>query len=145
MARPTSLTAELSRALCELIERGMPVSTSCDYEGIPYSTVCKWMKRAGEPYESFATAIKSARAKAAEPMIEAVRRGEDAWQARAWYLERSDPKNWGRKDRVVAAPKDDGKPAGLEGLSSEAIIAKLKAAIAEEEAKLKGEGNGSMH
>lgn len=138
MARPTSLTPELQEALVKLIEGGLPISVSCDHEGIPYSTVCKWMKREGEPYESFRHSIKRARAKAQMRMVLTVRACSKDWQACAWYLERSDPKNWGRKDRTVTAKPADGKPAGLEGLSSEAIIAKLKAAIAQEEAKLKG-------
>jgi hypothetical protein len=34
---------------------------------------------------------------------------EGQWTADAWYLERSDPENWGRKDRV-AVTGEGGKP-----------------------------------
>jgi hypothetical protein len=107
MARPTSLTPELAKKLTVHVGNGLPISVACDYVGIHYATVCRWMKRDDGPYPAFRDSMKKARAKSQKKMIRDIRAGVDNWQARAWYLERSDPKHWGRKDKIEKLIKKD--------------------------------------
>ena len=147
MARPTSLTGELSEQLCELHREGLPLSRSADAVGITYTTLKRWMKRTDEPYATFCANLKRARGDFQRPLLSDIRAGVDNWQSRAWLLERSDPANWGRKDRleqtVSKAPAD--VRAELAKKTPEERIAMHKAAIAEEEAKLKGDKDAAMH
>jgi hypothetical protein len=69
-------------------------------------------------------------------MIRDIRRGVDNWQARAWYLERSDPKHWGRKDKLEKVikkqpPTGDGVDALLRSvLEDPAMREKVTAMLA---------------
>ena len=91
MARPSLLTPELQAKLCELVAGGLPVSVACDHEGIHYSTVKRWMQREDGNYPEFCASMKRARAQSQKTMVDEIREGVKDWQARAWYLERSDP------------------------------------------------------
>ena len=42
-----------------------------------------------------------------------VKAGQDSWQANAWYLERTNPQRWGRRDRVELTGRK-GEPVKVE-------------------------------
>lgn len=137
MARPTDLTPEMGTALVKLIKGGMPLSRAADHEGIHWSTFCRWMKRDGSPYEAFRDSVKRAKAASQKKMIRDIRRGVENWQARAWYLERSDPKNWGRRDRLDTTIRK-GEPI-KPGEDARTVREKLVAALAEVDKQLAAE------
>jgi hypothetical protein len=61
---------------------------------------------------------------------------EPAWQARAWLLERTDPKRFGRNDRVKLDAKVEGSttvmPLPSMVAATERILAALKEQAAED-------------
>lgn len=140
--RPTDLTPEMHDKLVKLIEDGMPLSKAAAHEGIHWATFKRWRTRKGDPYEEFCASIKRAQAVAQKQMIQDIRDGVENWQARAWYLERSDPKNWGRKDKLDTTVRKE--PDDIAKMSAaEKRDAHLKAA-AELEQDM-AEGKDGMH
>lgn len=128
--RPTDLTPEMGAKLIELVAQGLPLSKAAEHEGITYRTLCRWMKRTDEPYATFCHSLKGAKAAAQLPMIRDIREGVNNWQARAWYLERSDPKNWGRKDKLDATVRKPD-PDEVARMTTEEKIAAHEKAILE--------------
>lgn len=131
--RPTDLTPELSKRLCELIVGGLPVCKAAEHEGIHRVTVYKWAKR----NEEFGNALKRARAEAQRQSIAVIRSGAQGWQGEAWYLERSDPKNWGRRSEMTIKPKPAQEAIKPDDAAA-TVRAKLQAALAELDAKERG-------
>ncbi len=124
MSRPTDLTPELATALCDLVRGGLPLSKAAEHEGISYRTLCRWQKREDGAYAGFCHSLKRARAEAQVLWVGAIARGEDGWQSRAWLLERSDPKNWGRRMEVkqeVKQPKEQRTEAQLLARAAELL------------------------
>ena len=106
--RPTKLTPELREKICSTLADGNYVATTCDYVGITEHTFYEWMHR-GERnapsdqaagYPEFYQAVKKARSTSEIVSLARIRRaGADGqWQADAWFLERSNPKRWGRRN-----------------------------------------------
>ena len=106
--RPTKLTPELQEKICNTLADGNYVAAICDYVGIAEKTFYEWMQR-GERnapsdqaagYPEFYQAVKKARSTAEIVSVARIRRaGADGqWQADAWFLERSNPKRWGRRN-----------------------------------------------
>jgi hypothetical protein len=97
----------------QLLRAGNYVETACDYTGISKSAVYAWMGEAkgadARPVVTdFVDAIKEARGFAQASNVQIVMRAAHSghWQAAAWWLERTNPKQWGRIQRheVEAAP-----------------------------------------
>ncbi len=135
MSRPTDLTPELADKLCDLARAGLPISKVAEHEGIDYSTLKRWQKRKGEPYEAFSASLKRARAEAQGIWIAAIERGDPQWQSRAWLLERSDPKNWGRRMEMKAKVETKDASSEYEKLTPSERAEWHRKAAAEEEAK----------
>lgn len=103
---------------------GMYINQACDLVGWSESVYHKWRKIGEEAQDieqsnrddrqqqavEFVESVKRARAEAEAYHIRNLRRASDdgSWQASAWWLERSFPERWGRKDRVEVTGKDDG-------------------------------------
>ena len=116
--RPTKLTPELQEKICVTLADGNHVATTCDYVGIAEKTFYSWLQR-GERnapsdqaagYPEFYQAVKKARSTAEVVSVARIRRaGSDGqWQADAWFLERSFPKRWGRRNlELTGADGDD--------------------------------------
>jgi lambda repressor-like predicted transcriptional regulator len=116
MARPTDLTPKMAAALVKLVEGGLPLLRAAEHEGLHYSTLKRWMTRKGPPYEEFSASLKTAKAVSQKKMVDEIREGVNNWQARAWYLERSDPQHWGRKDRLEQTIKQPSDAAAMRDL-----------------------------
>lgn len=118
MGRPTKLTPEIQRAIVSALEAGNYQDDSAAFAGISTSALYNWIARGraererieagGKPTKSeapfveFVDAVESARAKAAVRHVANIAKAanEGAWQASAWYLERSYPQKWGRINRT---------------------------------------------
>ena len=100
---------------------GMYVTIACDLVGISRASYYSWIQRANEIEESddeptaadvlfvdFLDATKKARADAEALHLRNVRdAGATSWQASAWWLERSAPDRWGRRERIEVTGKDE--------------------------------------
>jgi hypothetical protein len=89
---------------------------ACILAGIGESTFYRWMREAesapeGHPLWEFRQSVKRAMAEARHRNIMIIQKAAVThWQAAAWFLERSDPKHWGRKDHVAVGGDASGVP-----------------------------------
>jgi transposase-like protein len=114
-------------AFLNYLRLGHYINQACAMVGLAESTFYYWRKEAeeieeavdkGEVYEEdlsdsesnlleFLVSVKKARASAEAHHLAKVRE-DPSWQSSAWWLERSFPDRWGRKDRVEVTGKDEG-------------------------------------
>lgn len=108
MARKTALNAQLQAEIVECLSIGMTIKDTCCYVNITEKNFYEWCKR-GETYRSgnelfcdFREAVTRARVlgrRAAVAVIRTAITDKDA-QAAEWFLERTDPVNWGKRTYV---------------------------------------------
>lgn len=120
--RKPLLNEELIEEICSVIRAGNYAKTAIDYVGISESSFYNWINRAeaelarmeeegdDEPLESeeiylqFLASFKKADSAAKVRNVAIINdAARTHWQAAAWYLERRDPENWGRKKIDVSA------------------------------------------
>lgn len=101
----SNLTPEVQKAICAGIRNGMPVEHVMDYVGLTDDTFYRWMRQGksdhseDRQYIAFRKAVKKARAANIRRHIKnIIRHSGDTWQASAWFLERRDAKNFGKKE-----------------------------------------------
>lgn len=88
---------EIVRKIIKYIEAGNYHKTACEAVGIHIDTFHEWMKVKSE----FSEAIKKAESKAIiRNLIIIQLAAQKNWTAAAWFLERKDYKNWGRKEQL---------------------------------------------
>jgi hypothetical protein len=104
--RPSKLTAETVKSLCDSITLGVPYKHACVGAGIKYSTFRRWMvegeaANSGEKRE-FYDSIKNAEAQGMRNNLAIITKAarEGSWQGSAWILERRYPEEFGRKERI---------------------------------------------
>lgn len=121
MGRATKFTEEVQALILEALSLGSTIKDACAYAGISYDAYNDHQRKDA----SFANAIKKAQSKARVLSIGRIRQaGRDGqWQADAWFLERSDPSHWGRRDRLII----DVDPRILKKLQEELTAAGLNA------------------
>lgn len=138
MPRRTALTPAVSKALCEATREGYTLTQAAAVVGVAPATVREWIRRGEgeddregtEPYATFATAIRRARAEVEVEMLESIQQAADAgqWRAAAWYLERSHPERWGRGAQRIQVRNVGGRyePANTSTLAAllEALTAR---------------------
>lgn len=108
MARPTILDAQLQTEIVNLLTLGATIEDCCAAVGITKTSYYEWVKRGNrgrkgdELYTEFSNAVTRARVQARMAAITTVRRAikADDVNAAQWYLERSDPANWGKRTFV---------------------------------------------
>lgn len=82
----------------------------------------------GQKYLEILEAIEKAQEQASHRAMISIQKAaaEGSWQAAAWYLERTDPKNYGRKTIVVG--NNDG-PIQIQNVTVEEVDAKLRSLL----------------
>ena len=108
--RPSKISAEVQKDICDALKVGNYRMVACEYAGIAHSTFKDWMARArgtskrkngGDQYVAFAAAVKKAEAQAHVRNVTIVQNaGKKYWHASAWWLERKYPKMWGKQERI---------------------------------------------
>lgn len=105
------LTEELIETICTEIKRGVPYKYAARIAGTSDQTVYKWRKKGeAEPEDSDSLfrllydEFERAKALAVAYRVETIRKAGDAgqWTAAAWWLERVDPEEFGRKSVIDA-------------------------------------------
>lgn len=104
------LTPELQECIVQNIENGNYISVAAQCAGINKTTHNRWMEKGrnaierGDYENEFAQyfeAVTTARAKAEGTNVFVIKQAtHDNWQAAAWWLERTFPERWGRRDRT---------------------------------------------
>jgi len=123
---PSRFNEDRAEKLLQAVRGGNYLETAARYAGISYQTLRRWLLKADEPdappeYVAFKEQLEKARADAEVAALAKIQKAasEGAWQASAWYLERSWPERWGRRDtNRVELVGDGGGPvkvvAGIE-------------------------------
>lgn len=101
--RPTKLDDELQAQICKYIENGNTYERSCRMCDICDKTFANWRnwgkKQRKGKYFLFLQAIKKAREKFIAYHVSVINKATATnWQASAWMLERTQYKEFGRKD-----------------------------------------------
>lgn len=117
MAR-TKLTPQLSKDFCQALHDGLTFAGACDLVGIAPQTFHEWMARGEGTHErpqtpqfaAFADAVKEARAVRDRKYVRVIEKAAEdgTWQAAAWFLERTNRKEFGRNESVEITGKDGG-------------------------------------
>jgi transposase len=101
MGNETKLNPEVTEIICQYIEKGNSYETAAQAVGICRVTIYNWIERGEkgeEPFLQFLQAIKKAKAKSEIRHIEVIDKAmEKNWQAAAWWLERSNQRDWGNR------------------------------------------------
>lgn len=128
LGRDTKLTPERQVTILDALKTGCYVETACLYAGISVATMYNWVERGKRERErltvfpdelgyetevvflEFLEAVEKARATAELRAVAQIQKAasEGTWQAASWYLERSAPKRWGRKDYTELTGEDGG-------------------------------------
>lgn len=104
MARPTKLTPQVQKRICDLLAAGNTRRAAAECAGITDRTLYAWLQR-GEvaksgPFLQFLRAVEKAEAEAEAVSVLTIRQAaRESWQAAAWWLERRRPHDWGRIER----------------------------------------------
>ena len=127
--RPTRLTKKLIETLCHWVGKGHYLKTAAALSGVSYRALGYWLKegregknsKTGAPASALALqlvqSIEKAQGEAVNLHVENILNaaGNGQWQASAWYLERTKPDEYGRKDahRFVDKDNNDVRPGIL--------------------------------
>lgn len=96
--RKSKYTPERAAEIVKLLAGGATIKDSCAYVGISDDTFARWCVK----YADFAEAVNKARATGKIECAALIRQAARSnWQAAAWFLERSDPTHWGRRDKLT--------------------------------------------
>lgn len=131
MARPTDLTPEVQKIICDALALGSPIAAACDDAGIDDSTYYDWRQRGqSEPgiFAEFREATARARRQGRMALVADIRKaGKKDWKASAWLLERGHREHFGRVDRTEITGPDGGslQVSGIFSGASDALLTTL--------------------
>lgn len=106
MTRKPSLNTTISKKICDEIKRGLPITKAPLLAGVTAQTFYNWYNRGKKAkkgkFHDFYNEVEEAKAYAIALRVENIRQAgvEGNWQADAWWLERVDPENFGRRDKL---------------------------------------------
>src|SRR5439155_25503606 len=89
--RRTLFTASLGMKVCALLAKGHAVKVVAGALGFSERSYHTWCRQ--KP--AFLAATLRARSEGRMKIVESILDSDD-WRAKAWYLERADPEQWGR-------------------------------------------------
>ena len=99
------LTDKLCDDICNDIKAGVPIDHAAVAHGITRATFYNWYNKGEDAktgkFKKFYDKVEEAKSVAITLRARRIyKAGEDNWQADAWWLERVDPDNFGRKDNL---------------------------------------------
>lgn len=128
----TAIDPAALEALTTALRNGTDIETACHYAGLSANQVLRQLEQgkveteriaaghAADPTASDALALwdelKKARADAIVRNVTYVQRAaaDGAWQAAAWWLERTVPDQYGKKTAARTKPVEGGNPKAIE-------------------------------
>ena len=114
MGRPDLLDSDKAAALITHLSIGNNIETACELANIGTTTYFRWMQigaeeDAPERYREFRERSTRARAEAeARNVVIVQQAARTDWRAAAWYLERSKPDRWRRREGLELTGPDGG-------------------------------------
>jgi hypothetical protein len=143
--RPTLLTPQVQETIVNAVRIGSYLDDAASLAGINRATLFRWiawgkdandklqdgieLDEREETYRDFCDAVEKARADATLRNIGIIQTAAQngSWQAAAWYLERTNPRKWGRHDTVELTGADGGA-IQVEVSAKDTLRAKFEAA-----------------
>ena len=121
------LTDELCDNICKDIKEGVPIVHASVANGISTSTFYSWYDKGKEAksgkYKKFYDEINEARSVAVTLRAKRVyKAGETSWQADAWWLERVDPENFARKDKMEVKSDNTNTNVNIEVKPTDKVL-----------------------
>ena len=115
------LTDKLCDDICNDIKAGVPIDHAAIAHGITRATFYNWYRKGEEAksgkFRQFHDKVEEAKSVAITLRARRIyKAGETNWQADAWWLERVDPDNFGRKDNLNIHSKQEITHNGLQNL-----------------------------
>ena len=116
------LTDSLCDEICNDIKAGVPIIHSAVAHGISQTTFYDWYNKGKtatrkSKFKTFYERVEEAKSVAITLRARRIyKAGETNWQADAWWLERVDPDNFGRKDNLNIHSKQEITHNGLQNL-----------------------------
>ena len=104
--RPSALTPEVQRRLCDAIAAGNTRNDAAEYAGVGESTLRRWLaqgrhRRSGK-FRALLAAVKKAEADAVVRNVAIIQKAAStSWQAAAWWLERKRDADWSQSKGLV--------------------------------------------
>ncbi len=98
VGRRSLCTPEVQMAFCDALEKSHTIKNACVVANISESTFYVWLARGvvgEEPYVQFMELVRYARARGLVALVESIITDKD-WRAKAWYLERTRPEDFGQ-------------------------------------------------
>ena len=104
--RPSILTPDVQRRLCEAIAAGNTRHDAAEYAGIGESTLRAWLAKGKHQrrgtYRALLAAVKKAEADAVVRNVAIIQKAASkTWQAAAWWLERKRANDWSQGRDLV--------------------------------------------
>ena len=143
VGRRTILTPELQENIIQALRGGNYLDDAARYAGVAERTVYQWIQKGRQAREAleegveptanellyiqFAQAVEKARSDAVVRNLTIIQKAanDGQWQAAAWYLERTNPKKWGRYETVEVT--GEGTTVSVEISAKDALYQKLAA------------------
>lgn len=137
---PSFLKPAVVTRLCQALLSGNTIENACRMAGIDSSTYYRYRDEAkkaevGSPLAQFMEKVNEALSQAEHRNVLVIQTAaKKHWQAAAWFLERRNPREWARRDRIGIGGENEGDPILLgnvngDELSKPQAVAALKAAI----------------
>lgn len=106
MAGPNpKLTKHVQKIICDALKVGHPIRAAVAVAGVSEQSFYNWIswgREGKKPYDKFVEAVDRAKGLKTSFLVEQLRAHfPKNWQAIAWYLERTEPKDFGRIDRLA--------------------------------------------
>ena len=104
--RPTSLTPEVQRRVCDAIAAGNTRHDAAEYAGVGASTLRAWLARGRRQrrgkFQALLAAVKKAEADAVVRNVAIIQKAANkSWQVAAWWLERKRGEDWSQNKDVI--------------------------------------------
>jgi transposase len=106
MGRPTKLTSEVQKRICDALSVGATHRLACEYGGISHETLYTWLHKGTDgkaPYVEFVDAFTRAQGTAAVGWLAKIEQAASAgdWRAAAWKLEKRYAEGYGKQRQDV--------------------------------------------
>lgn len=100
--RPTKLTPDRQKEICDRVRNGVAGEVAAVASGVNRSTFYMWKQkgeRGDKPYCDFLDEVKKAEAEAEERAVKIIVKAalDGTWQASAWFLERKHADRWAKQ------------------------------------------------
>ncbi len=111
MARPSKLTPDVQRRICEAIRAGNYYEASCAYAGVDYSTFRLWMvqgetAKTGRFFELFESVLKAEADAEVSIVAQWKKQIPEDWRAARDFLARRYSARWGPTEKHELTGKD---------------------------------------